>query len=75
MRGLFECAVYSEGANYSRKYGMSSLHYYYVGENWILDEVFMNLLEKFQAELGRRILKVSRFHSRLSVLLDCPGHR
>ena len=25
MRGLFEGAVYSEGANYSRKYGISVL--------------------------------------------------
>ena len=38
----------------------------YGAENWILDENCLNLLECFQAEIGRRILKLSRFHSNLS---------
>ena len=41
----------------------------YGAENWILDEPCLNLLENFQAEIGRRILRLSRFHSRLSVLI------
>ena len=41
----------------------------YGAENWILDESSLNLLECFQAELGRRVLKLSKFHSRLSVLV------
>ena len=41
----------------------------YGAENWILDESSLNLLECFQAELGRRVLKLSKFHSRLSVLI------
>ena len=32
--------------------------------DWILDEAYLELLESFQAEIGRRILK---FHSQLSV--------
>ena len=35
----------------------------YGAENWILDETSLNLLERFQAELGRRILKL---HSALA---------
>ena len=38
-------------------------------ENWILDHTSFNLLEKFQAEIGIRILRISRFHSQFSVLL------
>ena len=38
----------------------------YGAENWILDDV---LLESFQAEIGRRIVRLSRIHSRFSVLL------
>ena len=38
-------------------------------ENWILDETSLNLLERFQAELGRRILKLSNHHSMLSTLI------
>ena len=41
----------------------------YAAENWILDDVSHNLLEGFQAEIGRRILRLSRFHSHYSVLL------
>ena len=41
----------------------------YGAENWILDEASVNLLEGFQAELGRRILKLSKYHSRLSTLI------
>ena len=39
----------------------------YGAENWILDEGCLALLECFQAEIGRRILKLSRYHSRLAV--------
>ena len=35
----------------------------YGAENWILDDVSLNLLEGFQAEIGRHILRLSRFHS------------
>ena len=46
----------------------------YGAENWILDDVSLNLLEGFQAEIGRRILRLSRFHSRYSVLLALSWH-
>ena len=39
----------------------------YGAENWSLDEGCLELLENFQAEIGRRILKLSRFHSSLAV--------
>ena len=39
----------------------------YGAENWILDEACLELMESFRAEIGRRILKVSKFHSQLSV--------
>ena len=39
----------------------------YGAENWILDEGCLELLEHFQAEIGRRILKLSRYHSGLAV--------
>ena len=38
----------------------------YGAENWILDETSLNLLERFQAELGRRILKLPKHHSALA---------
>ena len=41
----------------------------YGAENWILDESSLYLLKCFQAELGRRVLKLSKFHSRLRVLI------
>ena len=41
----------------------------YGAENWILNEESIKLLENFQAEIGRRILRLSKKHSRLSVLL------
>ena len=41
----------------------------YGAENWILNDECLRLLENFQAELGRRILKLSRYHSNLSVSL------
>ena len=41
----------------------------YGAENWLLDQPCILKLEKFQAEIGRRILHLSKFHSRLSVLL------
>ena len=41
----------------------------YGAENWILDETSLNLLERFQAELGRRILKLSKHHSALATLI------
>ena len=37
----------------------------YGAENWILDEAC--LLERFQAEIGRRILRLNRYHSYLAV--------
>ena len=39
----------------------------YGAENWILNDRCLELLENFQAEIGRRILKLSRYHSSLSV--------
>ena len=41
----------------------------YGAGNWILDETSLNFLEKFQAEIGRWVLRLSRFHSQYSVLL------
>ena len=41
----------------------------YGAENWILDDISLNLLERFQAELGRRILKLSKHHSSLSTMI------
>ena len=41
----------------------------YGAENWTIDETSLNLLERFQAELGRRILKLSKHHSMLSTLI------
>ena len=41
----------------------------YGAENWLLDQPCILKLEKFQAEIGRRILHLSKYHSRLSVLL------
>ena len=38
----------------------------YGAENWILDVTSLNLLERFQAELGRRILKLPKHHSALA---------
>ena len=37
--------------------------------NWILTDSLLELLECFQAELGRRALKLSRFHNKLSPLI------
>ena len=39
----------------------------YGAENWILDEGCLQLLERFQGEIGRRILKLTRYHSTLAV--------
>ena len=39
---------------------------FYGADNWILDDRCLNLLESFQAEIGRRILRLS-FHSGFSV--------
>ena len=41
----------------------------YGAENWLLDQPCILKLGKFQAEIGRRILHLSKFHSRLSILL------
>ena len=41
----------------------------YGAENWVLDESCLELLENFQAEIGRRILKLSKYHSSL---VYCP---
>lgn len=47
----------------------------YFCENWILTENMLMTLESFQAEIGRRILKFSRFHQALAVcvLLQWPS--
>ena len=44
-------------------------------ENWILTEDMLLTLESFQEQIGRRILKLSRFHSALAVrvLLQWPS--
>ena len=39
----------------------------YGSENWLLNEGLLTKLEAFQAELGRRILKLSKFHSARAV--------
>ena len=36
-------------------------------ENWVLTEDMLLALEKFQGEIGRRILKLSKFHSILAM--------
>ena len=41
----------------------------YGAENWILDDISLNLLERFQAELSRTILKLSKHHSSLSTII------
>ena len=41
----------------------------YGAENWILNDESLRLLESFQAEIGRRILRLSKRHSQLSVFL------
>ena len=41
----------------------------YECENWILTPSIIDQLEVFQAEMGRRILKLSKFHSALSTHL------
>ena len=41
----------------------------YGAENWILDDISLDLLNRFQSKLGKRILRLSRFHSHLAPLL------
>ena len=41
----------------------------YGSENWILTTPLLDRLEAFQGEIGRRILKLSKFHSLLSTRL------
>ena len=41
----------------------------YGSDNWILTEQLLMTLEKFQAEIGRRILRLSKSHSDVSVLI------
>ena len=41
----------------------------YSSENWILSDSQISTLEGFQAEIGRRILQLSRCHSHLSVVV------
>ena len=41
----------------------------YGSENWILTDPLVDQLEAFQGEIGRRILKLSKFHSTLSTRL------
>ena len=37
--------------------------------NWILTDNLLKLLERLQAEVGRRVLNLSRFHNKLSPLI------
>ena len=37
--------------------------------NWILTDNLLELLERLQAEVGRRVLNLSRFHNKLSPLI------
>ena len=39
----------------------------YGAENWILDKACLDLLERFQAEIEWRILRLNRYHSYLAV--------
>ena len=41
----------------------------YGAENWILDDISLDLLNRFQSELGKRILRLSKFHSHHAPLL------
>ena len=41
----------------------------YGAENWILDDISLNLLERFKDELSRTILKLSKHHSSLSTII------
>ena len=41
----------------------------YGAENWILDDISLNLVERFWVELGRRILKLSKYHPSLSTII------
>ncbi len=41
----------------------------YCAKNWSLDTTSLDLLERFQAEMGHRILRLLRRHSTLSVLI------
>ena len=47
----------------------------YGSENWFLTDALLQKLESFQAEIGRRILTLSRFHSARAVrlALDWPS--
>ena len=40
-----------------------------LSDNWILTEQLLMTLEKFQAEIGRRILHLSKSHSDVSLLI------
>ena len=44
-------------------------------ENWILTDSMLHQLESFQGEIGRRMLKLSKYHSTLStrLALKCPS--
>ena len=41
----------------------------YSSKNWILTDTHITTLEEFQAKIGRRILRLSKFHSYLSVVV------
>jgi hypothetical protein len=41
----------------------------YGSENWILTESLLTTVEKFQAEIGRRILRLPKFYSYLAVII------
>ena len=41
----------------------------YGAENWIVDDISLNLLERFKAELDRTILKLLKHHSSLSTTI------
>ena len=44
----------------------------YGAENWILDKGCLELIENFQVEIGRRVLKLFRYHSGLAVRIGPP---
>ena len=41
-------------------------------ETWLLDSSCLQALEKFQCEIGRRILKLPKYHANVRCSLNCP---
>ena len=42
-------------------------------ENWVMTDSLLDCLEGFQGEIGRRILKLSKFHSTLATRIALKG--